>query len=487
MALTKEQSLKIIKIAERRQSVIAAIRASCFQNQLDFIDDRAKLKVAQCTRRAGKSYAAGAYLTTECLAHPNSTCLYIATTRAQAMRVVLKDILNVINKKFQIGMMVNKTHLSVTFPNGSVIYILGLDSKPEEMEKALGQKYRLIMIDEGGSWRQDQKHMVHSVLEPACADLEGTICLIGSPVASLRTYFYDICGRNFLDPKRPPEAKQWSIHRWSWKDNPHINVNMQKQIDRMVALNPLVLETPAYRQMYLNQWVVDLSARVYKFDDVKNTIDQLPTHHRYYYGLGLDLGFEDDTSITISAYSDHDPNMYFVEVFKKKGMDLTDVANQLDQFKARYNPYKWVVDGASKQAVQELRNRFGFPLEAADKQGKADMIEIMNNDFIMGRIKLVMPGCEQLAEEYENLIWDEKSTPGKKIENSACPNHAADGALYSWRMCYHFRAKDREKEIIPGSEEALELWWDNEALRAQKIKGQDWVKQEFGKDYEGYH
>lgn len=480
-----EASIQALGEFRRRQSLIVAMRNSCFPEQLDFIDDPCKLKVAQCTRRAGKSYgAAGIYLCTTAVKHPRSTCLYIATTREQARRIMLKDVFTVINRKFNLGIKVNLTTLTVAFPNESLVYLMGLDSKPEEMEKALGQKYRLVIIDEGGSWRQDQKEMVHSVLQPACGDYGGSIGILGSPVNSLKTYFYDICGRSIVDPLRP---KGWSVHRWSWKNNPHTRDAIQTQVDEMVAANPLVLETPAYRQMYLNQWIIDPSARCYKYDDARNTVDGLPGQNRYHFSLGLDLGFDDDTAICIAAYSDFDPTMYIVEVFKQKGMDISAVAAVLDTFRARYNPYKWVVDGASKQAVEELKNRFGFPLIPSDKHGKYEMIQIMNNDFILGRIKLVMPNCKALEEEYQNLIWDEKSKLDPKlkiVENSACANHGADAALYSWRMCYHFAHRSEITIPKPGTDEALEAWWNQEASRAITAKkNDDWLKREVGNQY----
>src|SRR5205085_11845215 len=63
---------------------------------------------------------------------------------------------------------------------------------------------------------------------------------------------------------------------------------------------------------------------------------------------------------------------------------------------------------ANKQAVEEMRRRHDLPLRAADKTGKSDFIEIMNGEFIQGRIKLRGASCSQLAEEYAGLIWDER-------------------------------------------------------------------------------
>lgn len=481
---TKGYNLKVLNAYKRRLDKVQELYDACFPEQLAFIKDESRLKAAQCTRRAGKSYGPGGlYATTTCIEHPRATCLYIATTREQARRIMLKDVLSEINRKFDLGMRVNLTTLTITFPNESNLYLLGLDSTPQEMDKALGQKYRLVIIDEGGSWRQDQRTLIHSVLQPACADYDGTIAIIGSPVNNIKTYFYDITGRPFGDPQR---AKGWSVHKWGWQNNPITRAAVQKQVDAMKSANPLVIETPAFRQMYMNQWVIDPGALCYKYDESRNVVDQLPKENRYHFSLGLDLGFDDDTAIVISAYSEYDPNMYIVDVFKQKGMDISDVASVLATYRSRYNPFKWIVDGASKQAVMELRNRFGFPLEASDKQGKYDIIQIMNNDFIAGRIKILQPQCEALSDEYQNLIWDERTKNDPRlriIENSACPNHAADAALYSWRMCYHYASGVEVKKPKPGSEEALEHWWDKEALKLQRKKNSDWLENEVGQDY----
>lgn len=394
-----------------------------------------------------------------------------------------KDILKELNRKFKLGLKFNHNSLECVFPNGSMLYLLGLDSKPEESEKALGQKYKLVIVDEAGSWKQDQEHLVHSILEPACMDLSGTICLIGSPVNHTRSYFFRL---TYYKNGTTKYIGGWSRHKWSWQQNPHTRDPMKKRITELIHANYRVRETAAFKQMYLNEWVIDLGAKVYKYAEPLNQIKELPKDHKYFYTLGLDLGFNDATAIVISAYSHTDSTMYIAEVFKQSEMDITSVATQLHIFRSRYNPIYWVVDGASKQAVEELRNRHGFPLVAADKMGKSDIIEIMNADFIMGKIKL-LPGAKLLADEYDQLVWDERSK--RREEHPACPNHAADGALYSWRTCYHYAAEQLVKNPRRGSTEEVEAWWQSQvdkAAKAKKNEGGDFVSKDWGKEY-GYH
>ena len=63
-----------------------------FPAQTAFISDPAKLKVALCTRRSGKSYGAGRYLYQEAYRTPGVRCLYIALTRDSAKKIMWKDV-----------------------------------------------------------------------------------------------------------------------------------------------------------------------------------------------------------------------------------------------------------------------------------------------------------------------------------------------------------------------------------------------------------
>jgi hypothetical protein len=77
-----------------------------------------------------------------------------------------------------------------------------------------------------------------------------------------------------------------------------------------------------------------------------------------------------------------------MEAEKFVHLDVTDVAQKIRAYQARYELDIIVIDNANKQAVQELQRRHDLPLRAADKTGKSDFIEIMNGEFIQGRIKV---------------------------------------------------------------------------------------------------
>jgi len=427
-----------------------------FSHQTNFILDPAKKKAAQCSRRSGKSYGIGLYLFKEAMANPGVTCLYLALTRESAKRIMYKDVLKTINQKFGLHASFNEVTLTVTMPNGSVIYLLGLDQSDRESEKLLGQKYKLVVIDESASYRVDLREIVYAKIYPALADLDGTICMVGSTSNISHGLFFDITNGN---------EKGWSLHKWGWQENPYMCEKVQKDVNELVAANPSIQDTPLFKQMYLNQWVIDDSKLVYKYSQ-KNLHNGKPVGNKWTYVLGVDLGYEDDTAFVVAGYQEYDPKLYIFETVKQKHMDITAVANYCKYLMKTYDFDHYVVDGSDKQAVEEMKNRHGIPFVAAEKSGKSDFIEIMNAELIQGHIMLWNEKTYDLQDEWKSLVWDEKSV--KRIENASCPNHLADAALYAWRFCYHYMADEQDKN----SEEVVDEWWDQEAdkLSSEKAK-----------------
>lgn len=428
-----------------------------FPKQAAFIRSPAKRKAAICTRRAGKSYGGGSYLIHEALRTPGCSVLYLALTRDSARNIMWKDVLKPLNKKFKLGASFNETLLTMTLKNGSEIKLAGADAKPDEMEKFLGGKYALIMIDEAGSFRQDTRKLVYENLEPAVADYDGTIVMVGTPTAFTKGLFYDVT-------KADTSKREigWEVHAWNTFDNPYMEKKWKKRMDVLLTTTPDIVKTPGYRRMYLGEWVTDLNDLCYKYNPYKNYVDKLPPG-QYSYVLGVDLGYEDASAFVVSAYNFHDKHLYFVEAFKKSKMIVSDVAAKIKHYMKKYDLYTIVIDNANKQAVEEMKRRYDLPLIAADKTGKADFMELMSSEMICSTIKIVEGnGTEELSNEWENLIWDERAD--KKQEHPGCANHLADAALYNWRHCYQYLSTaPTPKSENP--EEEVEDWWEQEAQK----------------------
>lgn len=453
---SRKEALFAIEEAKRRQALPKPVFYDpIFEKQTAFIRDPAKFKAGFCTRRAGKSYGVGLELFHNAFYNDSVSCLYIALTRDSAKRIMFRDVLGDINRKYNIGAKPNLTELTYTLPNNSTIYLLGMDSSPEEAEKALGQKFKKVILDEAGSFRRDLRQIIYGILSPACADLNGTISMIGTPTSLTKGFFFDVVWQ-----KTEPG---WSLHEWTAYDNPYMVEAWTKETNALIAANPAVVDTPWFQQMYKGKYVVDTSKLVYRFQDPRNIAEKLP--EELIYVLGIDLGFDDPSAFVVCGFSKHDSTLYIVETYKKKGMIISDVAERILYYQKKYNPYRMVIDNAAKQSVEELKRRFTLPLTAADKIGKAEFIEIMNSEMIQGRIKS-LPDNTDLFEEYSNLIWDERSQ--RREEHPACDNHLTDAALYAWRHTYQYLSKPAAKPL--DVKEKVDLWFQQES---EKIKNKE--------------
>lgn len=426
-----------------------------FQKQKDFILDPALRKGIFTTRRGGKSNTFGRAMFKECYDFPGSTQLYFGLTRGSAKFIMWDDIIKSLNRDLRLGGEPNESELTFRIPNDSKIMLAGADSKYEEIEKKLGGKPRCIILDEAGSFRRDLRHICYEMMEPALADLEGWLGMGGTPTEITSGLFFDM-----TTGKEPG----WSVHEWDTLDNPYMREKWARKIAWLIKNNPRIVETPAFRRMYRKEWVIDDISKCYKYQIGRNDIDELPKGDNWTYVLGIDLGYDDSSAFVVSAFNEFDRNLYFVEAHKASGMIISDVVARIRYYIDLYKPYKCIVDNASKQSVEEMKQRYHLPLEKADKQGKAEFIEMMSSEFILGYIKL-LPSCNKLATEYGALIWDKKALP-KREEHPACENHLCDAALYNWRHCFQYLSKDKPAKKT--EEEKIDEWFDNRAMEIEK-------------------
>lgn len=422
-----------------------------FTKQEQFIRDDAKRKALWCTRRSSKSYTGGLYLADTATRYDGCNCLYLGLTRLSAKGIIWKDILKQIDKKNDLGMQFNGSELTATTRNGSVIYVTGVDADEDEMHKLLGKKWKLVILDEAQSYSIDLRALIYGVLGPAVVDQGGTICMMGTAGNITQGLFYDVTTN-----KEPG----WKLFEWTAHDNPYVAKQWREELADIAANRPMFMETSLFKQWYLNKWVVDEEARVYKFNADRNLAPHLPNDlSDWHYVLGLDLAHSpDSTAFVVGCYHEADPTLYLVESFKATQMDITDVATKTKEFERKYKFEVKVVDGANKQAVAELNNRHNLNLIPADKTGKVDFITLMNDDFIQGKIKL-LPKTKDLQDEYQKLVWITDAN-GKvkepRKENPVIHQDLADSALYLWRYCYQylFQPVDKPKNF------ALQEVWE---------------------------
>ena len=436
--------------------VLPNLLRDSFPEQTAFIKHPNKMKALLGTRRVGKSFTAGIYLLLTALERAGTSSVYIGLTRDQAKRIMWNDVFKSLISKYKLDVKINETELTITLPNGSIIYVLGVDDSEAEKDKLLGKKYALCVIDEAASYSIDLQQLIYKVLKPACSDLGGTICLVGTPDDRKDTIFYELTRDLPVDPPQIVQRKGWEVFTWSTKNNPFMRDQWEATIRELKAANPQIEEEPFFQQHYLGRWVVDTSNKVYRYDGTRNGWDgNLPDYgwKPWQYVLGIDLGFNDATAFALLAYHENDPHTYIVKSDKWRGLTISQAADKMREWMADYPIGYWIVDGANKQAVEEIVRHHGLPLQAADKHDKVSFIRIMNSGFLSGKIKLYGLQCLPLVDEYDKTIWNRRAMErGIYKEDLSFHPDCADAALYAYRYCYSYASAPLRPDEIARSD-----------------------------------
>jgi hypothetical protein len=393
--------------------------------QRTFVTDKATLKAALCTRRAGKTTGAAYAIVHAAHEYDDALIPYVTITRENAQKVMWHE-LKLLNRRWQWGVTFNESTLTATFPNGSRVWLLGAKDK-DDIERLRGSKYPLAVLDEAASFGPHIEELLLAVIIPALSDYDGTMLLIGTPGSIPNGLFFRVT-------TGAPGTEGWSVHKWTQQDNTFLPESA-RDLETIRGKLGLDVSDPRWRREYLGEWVLDDHSLVYKFSWGRNTYTALPENIDWNFCLGVDLGFEDDTAFVVGAYSEHSPVFYVVETYAEQHMDITSVAARVKALEERYVFSRKIVDAGAlgKMIKEELASRHGVYLDPAEKKNKLGFIEQINSDFLMGRV-LIPEGEEELINELTTLPWH----PEKREEHPKYKNHRADALLYAWRDSRHY-------------------------------------------------
>lgn len=415
-----------------------------FDKQLSFVRDPSSFKIAVTTRRAGKSTSCVADLVYTAVETPECVCLYITLSRKNAKRLVWPEFKR-INKRYKLGGIPNESDLSLTFPNGSVIYLLGAKDRTA-IEDMRGLPVKLCYLDESQSFPAYIKDLIDDVLGPALMDHAGTLCLIGTPGPVPSGYFYDLT-----------KNKAWSNHFWSFFDNPHIarksKKTHQEMLDRELRRRGVTVEDASIQREWFGKWVVDRNALVFQYDDSINNYIKLPDGV-WTYVLGIDLGFDDADALALLCYNESSPSVYLVEEIVTRHQDITSLVTQIDILRAKYDISKIVIDtaGLGKKITEEIGRRYKIPMIPADKSRKLEYIELFNDELRTGKFK-ARPGSK-FSQDCNKVEWDfDKSTADKKVISKRFHSDVCDAVVYAWKEAFAYTFTKPSKKPKPGSPE----------------------------------
>jgi hypothetical protein len=458
----KQIKAELAKRAQQASAPKFSLSDYCFKEQLAFVLDTARFKTAVCSRRAGKTEACAADLFYTAMNFPGDVA-YITLNRVSAKRIIWRSLLK-FNTLYNANAHIDNQELSLTLPNGNVIYVSGAKDE-SEIEKFRGLAIRKVYIDEAQSFRSYIEMLVNEVLTPALTDYNGSLIMIGTPGPVPAGYFY-VQSHN----------KEWANHKWTMHNNPHIQrksgKSPEKAIEDICKIRGVSINDPSIRREFFGEWIKDENSLVYKFNPAINTYDQMPPG-KWQYIFGIDIGWNDSDAIAVMAYDFKQDICFLVEEIITEKQDITSLANQIKDLQQHYKPIKMVMDAGAlgKKIQEEIRFRHSLPVEAASKERKFEFIKLLNGDLRSGKVKV--RADSRFAQDCERVVWD-WDDPAKPKISDRYHTDIGDAVLYAWREAKHYFEKETVEVFNKNSDQYMDKLEAEEAERFEaQSKGDD--------------
>lgn len=425
------------------------VLADSFDQQRAFIADETTFSTAVCSRRAGKTTGCARKLVKAALNKPGSVNPYLTLTRINAKRILWSELLD-LNRRLGLGGEPGEAELRVKFPNGSSIYLGGLNDR-SEIEKLRGLPLGRVIIDEAQALPAYIENLVDEVLAPALMDYSGGIDLIGTPAPVPVGYFYDCT-----------QSPEWSHHAWTVFDNPHIlrksGKTPQQHLEAELKRRGVTVDDPKIQREWFGRWVLDKNSLVFAYDSIRNHFDQLPQSKTpWEFCIGVDLGHDDADAIAVLAWSEDYPTVWLVDEWTGTKQTVTQLGDRLRQFEQKYQPRGIVADtgGLGKKIVVEITGRTGVPIEAAEKDRKLEHIELLNDALRSGRMFAKRDG--RFAHDSMLVEWD-RTNPEKPKISDRFHSDICDAVLYAYRKSTHWlHTPPPDEAPRPGTPDWLRL------------------------------
>jgi hypothetical protein len=336
-----------------------------------------------------------------------------------------------------LGGVVNESDLSILYPNGSILYLLGATNRVS-IEDMRGLPIKKVYLDECQSFPEYIGDLIDDVLGPALMDHAGSLICIGTPGCIPAGYFYELTKND-----------EWSHHFWSFFNNPRLpfleqGLTHQDILDRELKRRKVTIDHPSIQREWFGRWVLDTDSLVYHYVRALNDYDKLPGAEPTCI-LGIDIGYNDADALAVLGWYPQEgkkkgsPDTYLLEEAVTTKQDITELVKQIEDLRSRYDISKIVMDtgGLGKKIAIELGRRYKIPVEAADKSRKLEHIALLND--ALGTSHFKARHNSRFANDCNMVEYDlDKSTPDKKIISKRFHSDICDAVLYAWVASYAF-------------------------------------------------
>ena len=385
--------------------------------QLALASDMARTVAACAGRRGGKSYCAAAKGIDVCVSKANQAAVYIAATRSSAKRMVWRAMLD-LNREYQLEGVPNLADLTLTFPNGSVFYVLQVDTeKAADLVRGI-PNLAWVCVDECQRYKAEiLRYLLKDVLRAGQLDALGSaqMWLLGTPNKLGKT-------GEFWERWSKPET---SKHHFTIYDNDRLGTleQIEAAVDVELKEEGETRESAWYRTEILAEWgVVDLRLRAYEFDDERNTYDVLPSNLTHAVICG-DVGWTDEDAVGVLKWADDNPTLYLTkERIAARQTDI-DLGEVLADEAAQNDPLVMPLDagGGGKKTVQTLRVLHpDLPIVEATKPPVSIQVKVLNGVLRLGYLKV--PKRSRFSADVRTTAWVNGVVNGKLDEKGRHSN-----------------------------------------------------------------
>lgn len=500
--------------------------------QRALIDDKSLYVGAVCPRRSGKTFSVVSKALHLGESKPGARILIISLTLKSTIENYWSGAPGGLfsqNHRYDLGLQFNTTHHTWIHKNGSRGVLKGAETKADiEHIRGAAAEADLVIIDECKSFAPAHlDDLIENVIEPGLLTRNGQLIMIGTPGSLPMGPFYQatcLLARVGEGPEERPTCIRWqdkanpglayekltaaeiqdlcSMHSWTIQDNLAAPGQWARAL-KIKARKGYDDDHPTWRREYLGEWVGDASDLVYAYTQAKAKGVEVnwrpdfeyqhgldPKQGPWHMLLGLDLGFVDDSAMVVTAYSETLKELRHVYEFKAPGLDSQAFIEEVLSIIEAFPSIEYVVadyaGGGAKMLLETLNQRYGMSIQPAEKKFKNDHIDLLNGDFLTGRIK-ILAGSD-LEVELGGLQWDLSNDAkhilartGRLREDPSCPNHLCDAFLYIWRFAHHYWAQPLMKGPAPNTPEwfeaeeaaAIEKYIQNRKLGVQNLSGLD--------------
>ena len=361
---------------------------------------------------SGKSYFITQKIVIRCCQEPIRVlvCRRYGTTLRNSCFALFKEVLA--KWKLTEQVKIKETDMSITFPNGSQIIMVGLDTE----EKLLS------LTNISTVWVEEAYEVEKNKIEQLNLRMRGTaenqqILLSWNPI-SKNHWLYEYSVEN------PPESSVF-IHS-TFRDNPFLNKEYIAALEEMEIRNPA-----KYRVYGLGEWGVDSEGLVITNwrKEVFNpmTLAALGYEHR----AGCDLGWIDKTAIIDTLYDKDTKTIYVFNEFYKSGCQLSEIVNAIADMNLKKT--KLYVDSAEPRSIQFFKQE-GINAVGCSKGKDSVKAGLM---FLQDCLIVVHPKCRNFITELENFSYIKSKQTGEYTDDTTHEwSHAIDACRYAYSDIY---------------------------------------------------